>query len=109
MINGLPIPPHPELPGRIERLEHVLADDGSVLALAPLLKKPFSATRTNTMPAAGKLHATVDLVHRQILDVELAGERHSDPAVVRTRGVVPNVLYIRDHARQAKLNASGSS
>jgi hypothetical protein len=96
IMKRLPVPPHPELLHRLEMFDHVLADDGSVLALAPVLKKLFPATRTNIMPAAGKLHATADLVHRQVLDVELTGERTSERDVARARGVVPRTMYIRD-------------
>jgi putative transposase len=96
VVQRIPTPDHPEQLKRLDEFDHVLADDGSVLALSPLLKKLFPATRTNTMPAAAKLHATADLVHRQILDVVLTGERCSELDVAREKGVIPNTLYIRD-------------
>jgi hypothetical protein len=96
VVQRIPTPDHPDHLKKLDEFEHVLADDGSVLALSPLLKKLFPATRTNTMPAAAKLHATADLMHRQILDVVLTGERSSELKVARERGVIPNTLYIRD-------------
>jgi len=96
VMQRLPTPVHPQQLKKLEEFEHVLAEDGSVLALAPLLEKLFPATRTNIMPAAAKLHATADLVHRQVVDVVLTGERRSELEVARERGVVPNTLYIRD-------------
>ena len=95
-MQRLPTPAHPQQLKKLEVFDHVLADDGTVLALSPLLKKLFPATRTNSVPSAGKLHATADVVHRQILDVVLTGERHSELEVARDRGVVANTLYIRD-------------
>jgi putative transposase len=96
VVQRIPTPAHPEQLKKLDEFDHVLADDGSVLALSPLLKKLFPATRTNTMPAAAKLHATADLVHRQILDVVLTGERCSELEVAREKGVIPNTLYVRD-------------
>lgn len=95
-VDRLPKPEHPELLGKLKEFDRVLADDGSVLALVPVLKKLFPATRTNSVEAAAKLHATADLVSRRIVAVELTGERHSELKVVRARPIVPNTLYIRD-------------
>jgi putative transposase len=92
----LPTPEHPEMLGKLKEFDRVLADDGSVLALVPLLKKLFPATRTNSVAAAAKLHATADLVHRRLVAVELTGERHSELKVVRAQPIVANTLYIRD-------------
>jgi IS4 transposase len=95
-IARLPTPEHPDLLGKLREFDQVLANDGSVLQLSPLLKKLFPATRTNIVKAAGKLHATADLVHRRIVHVELTGERHSELAVARARPIVKNALYIND-------------
>lgn len=95
-LKRLPEAEHPELLGKLKRFEQVLADDGSVLQLSPLLSKLFPATRTNSMDAAGKLHARVDLVHRKIVDVVLTGERESELDVTCERGIQPGVLYIHD-------------
>ncbi len=68
----------PELLDRLKRFRAVLAHDDSVVALSPLLKKLFPATRTNCLEAAAKVHATADLVHRRIVRVEVTGERDSE-------------------------------
>ncbi len=92
----LETPEHPELIDRLEQFERVLAHDGSVIALMPVLKKLFPATRTNTMDAAAKLHASVDLVHRRLDKVVLTGERASELKVARKMGFEANTLYIDD-------------
>ena len=88
--------PCPELLDRLEQFRAVLANDGTVVMLSPLLKKLFPATRTNCVEAAAKLHATADLVHRRIVGVVLTGERDSEIAVVRTQPIVADTLYIND-------------
>ncbi len=88
--------PCPELLGRLEQFRAVLANDGSVLTLSPLLKKLFPATRTNSVEAAAKLHATADLVGRRVVRVELTGERDSELAVARAQPVESGTLYIND-------------
>jgi putative transposase len=74
----------------------VLAHDGSVVKLAPLLAKLFPATRTNAVKAAAKLHATTDLVHRRLVKVVLTGERDGELAVARAEPIEPNTLHIND-------------
>ncbi len=86
----------PELLGKLERFESVLSHDGSVLALSPLLNKLFPSTRTNSVAAAAKLHATADLVGRRITAVELTGERHSELDVAWDEPAVVGALYIDD-------------
>jgi IS4 transposase len=92
----LPSVAHPELLGKLESFTAVLADDGSVLRLSPLLAKLFPACRTNHTKAAAKLHAQVDLVHRRLIRVEVTGERESEREVARAEPFHPDVLYIRD-------------
>lgn len=89
-------PAHPELLGKLEQFERVLARDGTVLKLSPLLGKLFPATRTNSVQAAAKLHATSDLVHRRVLDVVVTGERKSELDVARAQPVQRGTLYIED-------------
>lgn len=89
-------PPHPELLGKLEQFRQVLARDGTVLMLAPILAKIYPATRTNSVDAAAKLHVTGDLVHRRVVDVELTGERGSELKVARAQEVVADTLYIDD-------------
>lgn len=88
--------PCPELLDRLEQFRAVLANDGSVVMLSPLLKKLFPATRTNCVEAAAKLHATADLVHRRIVRVELTGERGSELDVARAQPIESGTLYIND-------------
>lgn len=88
--------PCPELLGRLDQFRAVLAHDGSVVMLSPLLKKLFPATRTNSVEAAAKLHATADLVHRRIVRVVVTGERDSELAVARAETIEPNTLHIND-------------
>jgi IS4 transposase len=92
----LPQVAHPDLLARLEGFEQVLAQDGSVLKLSPILAKLFPATRTNSTKAAGKLHATADIVHWRIVDAEVTGERESELGVVRSQAIQPNTLYLRD-------------
>jgi hypothetical protein len=95
-VERLPQGEHSELLGKLKAFKQVLADDGSVLQLSPLLGKLFPATRTNSVDAAGKLHARADLVRRRIIDVEITGERDSELEVTSERGIQPGVLYIHD-------------
>jgi len=95
-VARLPQPTQPDLLGKLVRFKQVLAQDGSVLQLAPLLKKLFPATRTNSMAAAGKLHATADVVHRRFTAVTLTGERGSELKQAQQQGIQAGALYIRD-------------
>jgi IS4 transposase len=88
--------PHPEMLAKLDAFRAVLADDGTVVALSPLLKKLFPATRTNSVPAAGKVHVRADLVHRRVLGVVVTGEREGELKVVRRLPVQAGTLYIRD-------------
>jgi IS4 transposase len=109
-VGRLPRPACPEMLSKLERFRAVLADDATVLTLSPLLKKLFPATRTNSVAAAGKLHASVDAVHRRVVRVELTGERTSDLAVARAQPIQPDTLYLEDlgyfsHDRLAEIVA----
>lgn len=95
-IERLPRPSSPEMLAKLEQFRAVLADDATVLTLSPLLKKLFPATRTNSVAAAGKLHASADVVRRRIVRVVLTGERTSDLEVARAQPVEPGTLYIQD-------------
>ncbi len=95
-VARLPQPAHPDLLGKLLRFKQVLAQDGSVLQLAPVLKKLFPATRTNSTDAAGKIHATADVVHRRFTAVTLTGERDSELHEAQEQGIKAGVLYIRD-------------
>ena len=49
------------LRSKLNQFHEVLAQDGTVLKLSPLLAKLFPATRTNVVNAAAKAHVTADL------------------------------------------------
>ena len=96
VVERVPETTHPELLGKLEQFTQVLAHDGSVLALSSLLNKMFPATRTNSVAAAAKVHATADLVHRRITKVQITGERESELHVAWEQPVQPGALYIVD-------------
>lgn len=85
-----------EILGKLDEFKKILAHDGSVLRLSPLLQKLFPATRTNTMKAAGKIHGTADVRERRFVRVVFTGERESELAVARAMPIEPNVLYLVD-------------
>ena len=95
-VQRLPGAACPEMLSKLDEFRAVLAHDGSVVTLSPLLKKLFPATRTHSVKAAGKVHATADLVQRRIVEVKVTGERDSELAVARAQPVQPQVLYIND-------------
>lgn len=95
-VERLPTPAHPELLGKLTEFRQVLAHDGSVVMLAPLLSKLFPATRTNAVKAAAKVHATTDLVHRRLTKVVITGERDGELAVAKAEPIEPNTLHIND-------------
>lgn len=96
ILERLPQQSHPELLDKLQRFENVLSHDGSVLALSPLLNKLFPATRTNSVAASAKLHATADILNRRLVAVEITGERHSELDVAWDEPVVVDALYIDD-------------
>jgi IS4 transposase len=85
-----------ELSTKLEQFSQVLAHDGSVLALSSLLSKMFASTRTNSVAAAAKVHATADVLQRRIVEAHITGERHSELDVVWAQEVVEDALYLND-------------
>jgi IS4 transposase len=81
---------------RLNQFQQVLAQDGTVLQLAPVLAALFPATRTNVVDAAAKAHVTADLVGRCIVDVTLTGERDSELQALYQRGFAARTLYLCD-------------
>ena len=63
---------------KLNQFREVLAQDGTVLQLSPVLEALFPATRTNVVDAAAKAHVTADLIERRIVDVTVTGERGSE-------------------------------
>jgi putative transposase len=75
----------------------VLAQDGTVLQLSPLLKKLFPATRTNVVDSAAKAHVAADIRDWRIVDVTLTGERGSElDEFYLMQDFKANVLYLLD-------------
>jgi IS4 transposase len=86
-----------ELRGKLNEFQEVLAQDGTVLQLAPVLKKLFPATRTNSVDAAAKAHVLADIRDWRIVDVSLTGERDSELDELYKMGdFQPNTLYLCD-------------
>ncbi len=89
-------PDCPEMLERLAEFKAVLAHDGSVVKLSPLLKTLFPARRTTSMAAAARVHGTVDVVNRQVVRVVVTGDRESELAVARTMPIEQGVLYMFD-------------
>ena len=82
---------------KLNRFREVLAMDGTVLQLSPVLQQLFPATRTNVVDAAAKAHVTADLRARRILDVTVTGERDSElDEFHKVQDFNPNTLYLLD-------------
>jgi IS4 transposase len=82
---------------KLNQFRKVLAMDGTVLKLSPVLSKLFPATRTNVVDAAAKAHVTADLRARRIVDVTVTGERNSElDEFYKVQDFNPNTLYLVD-------------
>jgi hypothetical protein len=82
---------------KLNQFKQVIAQDGTVLQLAPVLKKLFPATRTNVVDAAAKAHIRADVVDGRIIDVAVTGERDSELDEVYVQSSFEaNVLHIFD-------------
>lgn len=82
---------------KLNQFREVLAQDGTVLQLSPMLKTLFPATRTNVVDAAAKAHVAADLRERRIVDVTVTGERSSElDELYKMTDFKPNGLYIFD-------------
>jgi putative transposase len=96
-VNRLPSTAHSELRTKLNQFREVLAQDGTVLQLSPVLEKLFPATRTNVVDAAAKAHVTANVVSRRIIDVTLTGERGSElDELYLHQDFAPNTLYLLD-------------
>jgi IS4 transposase len=81
---------------RLNVFRDVLAQDGTVLQLSPVLAALFPATRTNVVDAAAKAHVTADLRARRIVDVTLTSERGSELDELLQQQFVADTLYLFD-------------
>jgi putative transposase len=81
---------------RLNAFRDVLAQDGTVLQLSPVLATLFPATRTNVVDAAAKVHVTADLRARRIIDVTVTGERGSELDELYLQEFIADTLYLFD-------------
>jgi putative transposase len=81
---------------RLNEFHEVLAQDGTVLQLSPVLAALFPATRTNVVGAAAKVHVTADLVGRRVIGVTVTGERESELGELYVQGFTARTLYLVD-------------
>jgi putative transposase len=95
-LERLPAAGDSELRKKLNQFHEVLAQDGTVLRLSPLLAKLFPATRTNVVDAAAKAHVTADLLGRHIVEVTITGERGSELDELVQQSFEKNTLYIHD-------------
>jgi IS4 transposase len=95
-VRRIPSTTSSSLRAKLNQFHEVLAQDGTVLQLSPVLEKLFPATRTNTMNAAAKLHVTGELRARRIVDVTLTGERGSELSELLLQDFAANALYLVD-------------
>lgn len=95
-VQRLPAAGDSVLRERLNVFRDVLAQDGTVLQLSPVLATLFPATRTNVVDAAAKAHVAADLRERRIVDVTLTGERGSELDELYQQEFVANTLYLFD-------------
>ena len=65
-------------PGRLSQFRDVLALDSSVVQVHKSLRDRWPGTRTNSAPAAIKVHALVRVFTGELVDDRLTGERVAD-------------------------------
>lgn len=95
-VERLPAAGDSVLRERLNAFRDVLAQDGTVLQLSPVLATLFPATRTNVVDAAAKAHVTADLRARRIVDVTVTGERGSELNELYLQEFVAGSLYLFD-------------
>lgn len=81
---------------KLNAFHEVLAQDGTVLQLSPVLAALFPATRTNVVDAAAKVHVCADVLGRRILGATVTGERESELVELSLQGFTANTLYLVD-------------
>ena len=85
-----------ELRAKLNVFHEVLAQDGTVLQLSPVLAALFPATRTNVVDAAAKVHVCADVLGRRILGATVTGERESELDELYVQGITAQTLYLVD-------------
>jgi len=81
---------------KLNAFHEVLAQDGTVLQLSPVLAALFPATRTNVVDAAAKVHVCADVRGRRILGATVTGERESELGELYVQGLTAGTLYLVD-------------
>ena len=82
--------------GLLSRLTDVVVTDSSVLKLHRLLSKRYPGTRTNSSPAAAKLHLVMSVSGNGMERVKLTGERANDHHSLRIGPWVRDRLLVFD-------------
>ena len=84
------------LQGALRAFDAVFVADATVLALHPALADLHPGTRTNSSPAALKLHALVDALDGAVCDVQIVPERQVDHRTVSVGPWVRGRLLLFD-------------
>jgi IS4 transposase len=73
----------PACEGLLSKFSDVVVTDASVVKLHRVLARRFAGTRTNSSPAAAKLHLVMSVMGKGLERVKLTGERGSDHRTLR--------------------------
>jgi len=82
--------------GLLAPFSDIVLADGSVIKLHRLLARRFPGTRTNSSPAAAKLHLVMSVMGQGVRRVKLTGERASERGALRVGPRVRDRLLIFD-------------
>ena len=86
----------PACRGLLSKFADVVVTDASVVKLHRLLARRYPGTRTNSSPAAAKLHLVMSVMGKGLEKVKLTGERASDHRTLRMGPWVAGRLLLFD-------------
>ena len=86
----------PTRSGLLAKFADVMVADATVVKLHRLLAKRYRGTRTNSSPAAAKLHLVMSVTGRGVERVKLTGERANDHRTLRMGPWVRDRLLVFD-------------
>jgi putative transposase len=86
----------PEYSGLLSKFADVVVADSTVVKLHRLLSARYPGTRTNSSPAAAKLHLAMSVKGRGLERVKLTGERANDHRTLRIGPWVQDRLLMFD-------------
>lgn len=86
----------PARSGVLARFADVVVSDATVLKLHRLLASRYAGTRTNSSPAAAKLHLVMSVRGRGVTRVKLTGERANERRTLRVGPWVRDRLLLFD-------------